>query len=195
MNQIVRRSIYVVLYICIIGAFIFIGTRDYQTKTFANDQEKFSYEYKNIPKDNCIEYLNSTELITMLKDGTGIIFIGDKDNIWSKEYAKQLYDAAKFYNISKIYYYDAKRVKNLKNSNYYAIIDELDGNLVTTDSSNDNLFTPSLYFLKDGEVKYYDTTSAVVRNDEDPNAFWTLERITNFKQSISDARDLIIDNK
>ncbi|MGM9834900.1 MAG: hypothetical protein ACI31M_03895 [Bacilli bacterium] len=195
MNRIVRKSIYIVIYICIIGAFIFIGTRDYQTVTFANDQEKFSSEYKDIPKDNRFEYLNYNELISMLENGTGIIFIGDKDNTWSVEYANQLYEAVNFYNIPKVYYYDAKRIKDLKNSSYYAIINELEGNLITTDTSTDNLFTPSLYFVKDGEVKYYDTTSAVVKNGENPKEFWTLERITNFKQSISDARELIIDKK
>lgn len=195
MNQYIRRSIYILLYIGIIGLFIFIGTRDYNKKTYTNDQEKFSYEYHNIPQNNCFEYLNSTELIELLNSGSGLVFMGDADNIWSQAYAKYLYDAAKTYDIKKIYYYDARKVKELKNSNYYTIINELDGNLVTTDVTNDNLFTPSLYVIKKGKVLFYDVTSSVVKNDEKPSSFWTEEKIISFKDMVYNASQLIIDIK
>lgn len=195
MNQFFRRSIYILLYLGIIGIFIFIGTRDYKVKSYNNDHERFSYEYKNIPENNCFEYLNSTELIELLKNGTGLIFMGDALNEWSETYAKYLYEASKTYNIDKIYYYDARKVKELKNSNYYAIINELDGNLITTDTSNDNLFTPSLYAVKNGEIIFYDNTSSVVKNNENPTSFWTTDKVATFNEAIYNASQLIVDIK
>ena len=191
MKNTIRKVAYLVIYGLIIIAFIHLGTKDYSTLNFANDKERFNYEYKEVPKNNKFEYLNSTEFITLLKEGNGIVFVGDKETEWSQRYAKYLHEIIESLNVDKIYYYDARRVKQLKNRNYYDIIEELEGNLIETDDSSNNLFTPSLYIIKKGNVIYHDSTTSVVNNEDNVNVYWTLDKEVDFKEKITQA---ILDN-
>ena len=110
--------------------------------------------------------------------------MGNKENIWSKSYAKYLYEIASDIDVEKIYYYDVKKVKLLKNRNYYNIIKALEGKLIETDDSVNNLFSPSLYIIKDGEVVFYDNTTAVVNNDLEVDTYWDSSNVYKFKEKI-----------
>lgn len=184
MKKTFRKLGYFFLYSLIILAFIYLGTKDYNLITYASDGERFNSDYSEIPRNNPFIYLNSTELIEFLNKGSGIIFMGNKENVWSKKYASYLYEIAKDRNIEKIYYYDVKKVKLLKNRNYYNIISALEGKLIETDDSLNNLFSPSLYILKDGEVVFYDNTTAVVNNNLDVDTYWDSSNVYNFKEKI-----------
>ncbi len=184
MQKTFRKLGYFFLYALVILAFIYLGTKDYNLVTYATDGERFNGDYNEIPRNNPFVYLNSTELIELLNNGSGIVFMGNKENIWSKSYAKYLYEIASSLGLKEIYYYDVKKVKLLKNRNYYNIINALEGKLIETDDSVNNLFSPSLYILKDGEVVFYDNTTAVVNNDLEVDTYWDSSNIYKFKEKI-----------
>lgn len=187
MKQIFRKLGYFFLYSLIILAFIYLGTKDYNLATYNTDGERFNSDYNEIPRNNPFVYLNSTELINLLNNGSGIVFMGNHESIWSLKYATYLYEVLKVKDIDEVYYYDVKKVKLLKNRNYYNIIKELEGNLIETDDSDKNLFSPSLYIIKDGEVVFYDNTTAVVNNNIDIEDYWTETNIYNFKERLINA--------
>lgn len=184
MKQTFRKLGYFFLYSLVILAFIYLGTKDYHLVSYATDGERFNGDYNEIPRNNPFVYLNSTELIDLLNNGSGIVFMGNSENEWSARYAKYLYEIATDLHIEKIYYYDVKKVKLLKNRNYYNIILALEGNLIETDDSKNNLFSPSLYIVKDGEVIFYDNTTAVVNNALELDEYWTSSNIYSFKERI-----------
>lgn len=187
MKQIFRKLGYFFLYSLIILAFIYLGTKDYNLVTYNTDGERFNSDYNEIPRNNPFVYLNSTELINLLNNGSGIVFMGNHESVWSLKYATFLYEVLKAKDIDEVYYYDVKKVKLLKNRNYYNIIKELEGNLIETDDSDKNLFSPSLYIIKDGEVVFYDNTTAVVNNNIDVEDYWTETNIYNFKDRLINA--------
>lgn len=184
MQKTFRKLGYFFLYALVILAFIYLGTKDYNLVTYASDGERFNGDYNEIPRNNPFVYLNSTELIELLNNGSGIVFMGNKENIWSKSYAKYLYEIAEYLGLKEIYYYDVKKVKLLKNRNYYNIINALEGKLIETDDSVNNLFSPSLYIIKDGEVVFYDNTTAVVNNDLEVDTYWDSSNVYKFKEKI-----------
>lgn len=187
MNQTLKKLVYFFLYSLVILAFIYLGTKDYNLVTYTTDGERFNGDYTEIPRNNPFKYLNSTELIELLNNGSGIIFMGNKENIWSKRYAQYLYELSKDFDIKEIFYYDVKKVKLLKNRNYYNIINALEGKLIETDDSTNNLFSPSLYIVKDGEVVFYDNTTAVVNNDLEIDTYWNSSNVYSFKEKIINA--------
>lgn len=189
MKKTFKKLGYFFLYSLIILAFIYLGTKDYHLVSYATDGERFNGDYNEIPRNNPFIYLNSTELIELLNNGSGIIFMGNYENEWSQEYAKYLYELLKDTEVEKVYYYDVKKVKLLKNRNYYDIIRALEGNLIETDDSDNNLFSPSLYIVKDGEVVFYDNTTAVVNNALELDEYWTPSNIYSFKEKILRAID------
>lgn len=189
MKKTFKKLSYFFLYSLVILAFIYLGTKDYHLVSYATDGERFNGDYNEIPRNNPFIYLNSTELIELLNNGSGIIFMGNSENEWSQEYAKYLYELLKDTKVEEVYYYDVKKVKLLKNRNYYNIIKALEGNLIETDDSDNNLFSPSLYIVKDGEVVFYDNTTAVVNNALELDEYWTPSNIYSFKEKILRAID------
>ncbi|MDE5538970.1 MAG: hypothetical protein K2J20_00605, partial [Bacilli bacterium] len=117
MNKKVKKAVQMILFAVIICAFIFIGTKDFSQKTKV-DNERFDQEYKNVSKDNVFVYANANEVLTKLKSGTGVIFMGYPANIWSGPYANLLNEVAKEMGVSEILYYDFKENRDNQNGTY-----------------------------------------------------------------------------
>ena len=89
--------------------------------------------------------------------------------------------------LQDVYYYDIINDKAQANSNYYELIELLDGYLITTDISENNLLAPSLYIIDKGKVKYYNIETSAMKNTDKVNDYWTEEKEIEFKTEISDA--------
>ena len=146
-----RNFIYAVIFIAMIGCFIYLGDK-YTTK----EAPKITITdyYKNV-KNNKFKIVKGRELISLLKKGKHLIVIGNKDSDYSKKYMEEINAIVTELEIDKIYYYDLINDKVQGNSNYYEIVELLDGYLVTTDTSRKNLFAPSFYIIDNGKVQTY----------------------------------------
>ena len=71
MNKKVKRILQSILFVLIIGAFIYIGSMDLSEKIIV-DNEKFDSEYSNVNKDNIFVYVNASDVYTKLKNGNPI---------------------------------------------------------------------------------------------------------------------------
>ena len=56
-----KKIISGIIFVLLIGAFIFLGTRDYKKETIS-DQELFSNEYQEIDENNVFTYVNASKV-------------------------------------------------------------------------------------------------------------------------------------
>lgn len=178
-----RNFIYAVIFIAMIGCFIYLGDK-YTTK----EAPKITITdyYKNV-KNNKFKIVKGRELISLLKKGKHLIVIGNKDSDYSKKYMEEINAIVTELEIDKIYYYDLINDKAQGNSNYYEIVELLDGYLVTTDTSRKNLFAPSFYIIDNGKVKYYNVEAIAMKNTDTVQTYWDQEKEFSFNYEVTDA--------
>lgn len=183
-KQILRKIIYAILFAAMILCFICLGEK------YANNSKDevitISDYYSNI-KDDKYEIVRGKKLISLLKKGKHLIMIGNKESQYSQKYLEELNTIIEELEIDKVYYYDIINDKSQANSNYYEIIELLEGNLTTTDSSEKNLLAPSFYIVDNGEVKYYNIETVAMKNTDSIESYWNVQTEFNFRQEVSSA--------
>jgi len=184
MNKKVKSTLQGLLFILIIAAFIFIGTRDFSEKQVI-DNEKFDSEYRNVDKDNVFVYANVQDIYLHLKSGSAVVFMGFPSNIWSGYYADILNKAAKEAGLNEILYYNFKEDRDTKNATYQSIVLKLANYVPTLDNGVRNLYAPTLVIVKNGNILYYDNETGIMNGNISPEAYWNSERVEvkmqNFK--------------
>lgn len=184
MNKKVKSFLQGVLFVFIIVAFIYIGTRDFSKKIIV-DNEKFDSEYHNVDKDNVFVYANAQDVYTKLKNGTAIIFMGFPSNKWSGYYANILNTAAKEMGIKEILYYDFKEDRDSKNATYQSIVLRLSHYATTLDDGKQNIYAPTLILIKNGNIIAYDSETSIHSGNPNPEVYWDSARtelkLQNFK--------------
>ena len=180
----IRKGIYAIIFIAMLLAFIYLGYK------YADNSEIKVYTindyYKEIEKEN-FKVIGGTELINKLKKGKHIILIGNSTSVYSQKYIEEVNKIVEELDLKDVYYYDIINDKTQGNSNYYRIVKLLDGYLTTTDTSNNNLLSPSLYIIDNGKVKYYNTETSAMKNTDTIEEYWTLQQEFDFKQEIQAA--------
>lgn len=183
-KEIIRKGIYAIIFIAMLAAFIYLGNK-YAGNSEVKVLDITDY-YAEIKKEN-FEVIKGKKFISLLKEGNHVIVIGNSKSEYSKKYMEEVNKIVEELKLEKVYYYDIINDKAQANSNYYEIIELLDGYLTTTDTSDKNLLSPSLYIVDNGKVKYYNTETTAMKNTDTVNDYWTLQQEFNFKQEITEA--------
>lgn len=179
-----RGIFYLMAFGLIIACFIYLGEK--YSSNSKDEVLTIKDYYKNIENID-IEPISGTKFINFIKKGDDIIIIGSHTSKWSEKYIEIVSEVLKEMNITKTYYYDLNNDKSQKNSNYYKIIELLDGYLIETDGGENNILAPSLYIIDNGEVRYYNVETTAMPNIIDPDEYWTKEQIETFKTEIKNA--------
>lgn len=139
------------------------------------------YKDLNISKNNPIKYSNSNEIIDVINNGTGIIYLGFPECPWCRTAVPVLLDVVKDNKIDKIYYLnikderdsyviedgkltlalndDGEEIKGTEG--YFKLLDALKDNLSdyiisyedkTYEVGEKRIYAPSVIFVKDGKV-------------------------------------------
>lgn len=181
---IIRKIIYALVFIAMISSFIYLGNK------YAGNSEikvlDITDFYKDIKKEN-FEVIKGGKFISLFKKGKHIIVIGNSKSKYSQKYIQEINSIVEELELQDVYYYDIINDKAQSNSNYYELIELLDGYLITTDISENNLLAPSLYIIDKGKVKYYNIETSAMKNTDKVNDHWTEEKEIEFKTEISDA--------
>lgn len=189
MNKKLKKVIQGILFVLIIAAFIFVGTRDF-TKKVVIDNEKFDLEYSNVSKDNVFVYANAQDVYTRFKNGNAIVFMGYSSNKWSGYYADMLNTAAKEAGIKEILYYDFKKDRDEKNATYQSIVLKLSSYTYTDDNGLQNIYAPTMFIIKDGKVIHFDNETAIMIGNLSPSDYWNENKkavqINKFKLMFQD---------
>lgn len=140
-----------------------------------------TYKEINIDKNNPIKYTDYEELIDVIENKTGVIYLGFPECPWCRSALPVLLDAAKENNINTIYYLNLKNERDsyvvedgklvyalddegneIKGTEgYFELLDALDEYLSdytivfedeTYEVGEKRIYAPSVIFVKDGEV-------------------------------------------
>ena len=170
MNKKVKSVLQGLLFIIIIIAFIYVGTRDFETEEVV-DNERFDQDYTNVSKDNVFKYVNAVAVYAKLRENA-IIFMGYPANSWSGYYANILNEAAKATGIEEILYYDFYLDRENSNATYQSIVLSLTNYLLTLDDGSQEIYAPTLIIIKDGNIIGFDQETAFTKGNVDPEEYW-----------------------
>ena len=178
-----KKIISGIIFVLLIGAFIFLGTRDYKKETIS-DQELFSNEYQEIDENNVFTYVNASKVYSTLRNGTAIIFMGFNSNVWAGYYANIINDVAMDNGIEEVYYYNFLEDRNNKNATYESIVELLNKYVTVLDDGAKNIYSPTLVIVKEGKIIYFNDRTALTLGFENPKDYWTEDQIELERQEL-----------
>lgn len=154
--------------------------REYESlngKTIENT--KYEYPTVEISKDNAIKYSSYDEVLDLLTDGTGVIYLGYETCPWCRSAVPVLLDAADAVGMEKILYINMKNERDqikVKEDGTLEVIyegtegykklltrldpildeytlEDLHGNTVSANEKR--IFVPIVIFVREGEIVSY----------------------------------------
>ncbi len=146
------------------------------------DAKKFAKEYTGVTEDNVFVYSTIDEIISVLEKGTGIIYLGSKDDIWSQAYVKYLNEVSKEVGIEKVYYLDITEEKKNNTDKYFKIVELIQDYLQYDDNGERIIYIPTVIGMNNGSVVGFDDeTSWNKKGYNNPEEYWTEEEIAKLK--------------
>lgn len=178
-----KRILKVVIYAVIVCALIY-GAYELGMAN-RSDAVRFANEYTEVSNNNVFVYRTADEIVKILENGTGAVFLGFPECPWCQRYAKYLNEVAKDVNLDVIYYCNIYEDR-LNNTEAYQKIVALLGDSLDYDAEgNHRIFVPDLTIVYKGEIKCHDNETSMISSDENtPDAYWTDEQVTALKTKL-----------
>lgn len=148
-----------VVLLVVISIFFITGCSVKRTED-VTDGEIFASEYA-VNKDNVFKYATIEEVLSLFKDGTGVILFGNSDQDECYSVVKMFMDLVSENNISEVYYYDPTMIRDDGSKEYDELLNLLGDNLTITDDDLE-LMIPSVYFVRDGEIVGYNDEAVLM---------------------------------
>ena len=181
----------ILLIIPILLTFILVGCTKEET-----DAQKFAKEYTKITEYNYFVYRESDEIVKILENGTGVVYLGFPECKWCQAYVPILNEVADIEGLEKIYYYDILEARKNNTSDYQKMVEILSDYLQYDDEGNKRIYVPAIIFVSKGEiVGFDDETSYDTKGFEEPEDYWTEEEISDLKLKLTDSMNKVLDNK
>lgn len=117
------------------------------------DAIKFKKEYPAVSKDNRYKYTSVKDVIDVIENGSGIIFLGFPTCPWCKEAAPVLNVAAKERDIKEIFYYNFKDIRTNNTEEYQKLVKLLSDYIGEDEDGNKRLGAPTVVFVQNGKIK------------------------------------------
>ncbi len=188
-----KKSKIVVL--IIIGIFVLAGAIYYSSrpafkivlpqKKSIKSAERFQKEYAGVREDNGFVYKTPEEIIDILENGTGLVYLGFPECPWCQKYAELLDNMALENNFDEIYYLNIKEMRAENTEDYQKIVALLGDDLDKDEEGNPRIFVPELIAVAEGEIVGRDNTSALnTSEDGTPSEWWTEEKVAEWEAKI-----------
>lgn len=182
MNKKSKFIFIIPLVIILIGLVYFIFIRDNKE----SDSYKFSKEY-SIGEDNVFVYESKEDILKIMKNGTGVVYLGFPECPWCKEYVIYLNEVAKENKLDKIYYYNILNDRKDNTDFYKEVVSLLSGNLQYDDEGNERIYVPNVSFHVNGKVIGNDyETSKDTHNLSNPKEYWTSKEVEDLKSKLNE---------
>lgn len=177
-----KRNVLILVLIIVSTLLLGISALFYFKKE-ETDALKFSKEY-GITEENIFTYRTSTEIINILKHGTGVVYLGFPECPWCKAYVSILNEVAKENNVQKIYYFNILEDRKNNTENYQKIISLLDDNLLYDEEGNKRIYVPDITVLINGEIIGHNNETSVIAENITPEQYWTEEKKQTLKNEL-----------
>ncbi len=152
----------------------------------SSDATKFSKEYSGVEEDNIFVYKNIEEIIKILENGTGVVYLGFPECKWCVAYVPMLNDVAKKSGVEKINYFDIKEDRENNTDEYQQIVTLLKDHLGYDDEGNHRIYVPAVIVVVNGEIKGFDDeTSFDTKGFDEPSEYWTNDAVENLENKLS----------
>ena len=179
-----KLNIILVTLFAIIGA-ILIYKFTVSDKNNNSSVTKITNEYTMLGENNVFKYESIDLIANTLSNGTGIIFFCIPENEWCNYYAKYLNDVAVENKIDEILYLNIKQDRQYNTSGYRKIINTLKNYLYKNDEGNKSIFVPNLIFVKNGNISSFNNDTCFMDNNLTPENYYTIEKINEFKETLT----------
>lgn len=154
------------------------------------DAEKFAKEYTLVDKNNRFVYTEIDEIIKILKEGTGIVYLGFPECKWCQQYVVYLNEVAKDRNVSKIYYYNIRKDRENNTKNYQTIVNLLQDYLPEDEEGNPRIYVPAVIFMSVGNILGFDDETAYdTKGFDNPSDYWTEDKVSDLKERLNSYLD------
>lgn len=188
-----------IIIVAILGSFLIyknVNRENPEAKEIMKEHEKFSKEYKELNKDNVFVYRSVEDIKNILKEGTGIVYLGFPECPWCQRYVLYLNEVAKKEEIKNIYYYNILNDRKEDNNDYKDLVEILKDYLNKNDEGKPRIFVPEVIFVKKGKVMARDNeTSMITDHNLTPDKYWTKEKEKALKEKLKKYIKLIKDDK
>ena len=145
---------------------------------------KFASEYTLVDEDNVFEYKSIDEVLNILENGSGIVFLCTPESQWCQHYALYLNEVLKENKIEKCYYLNIMDDRNLNTIKYQKVLTILEPYIYKDDMGAAKIYMPDLTFVKNGVIIGHDNNTSLVASDAEASSYWTHEKIYEFKLKI-----------
>lgn len=151
-----------------------------------SDSIRFSKEYPEVSYENPFKYATYENVVDIIQNGTGIIYLGYPSCIYCDEVAQTLNEVAKEKKIKEIFYYNFRDIKTNNTKEYKKLVDLLSENL---NSEDNQIVSPSLVFVVNGKIKGIHSKTVDSHNARERKM--TEEEKNSLKQIYSDYIDQV----
>lgn len=181
----------IVVAIVIISGFVLIKVLNRQDES---DAIKFAKEY-NITEDNIFVYKNAEEIIKILENGTGVVYLGFPECPWCRAYVPMLNEIAKENHFDKIYYYNILKDRKENTETYQKIIAILNDHLMYDNEGDKRIYVPDITFVLNGKIiGHDDETSVVTEADGTPEEYWTEQKKDDLRNKLTKSFKVLNDH-
>lgn len=186
-----KRLFAVISIIIIVGVlgltyFLLNNTGDKKDKEKKTDAQKFAEEYTSITEDNVFVYATAEEIIKVMENGTGIVYLGFPECPWCQAYVVYLNEVAQEVGIEEIYYYNILEDRSNNTEAYQKMVALLEGHLEYDEKGNSRIYVPNVSFHVKGELIGNDFETAYdTHGFEDPADYWTEEEVKDLKKRLT----------
>lgn len=179
------------LIIPIIFAFALIGCTKKET-----DAEKFAKEYPSVTEYNYFVYRDSEEIIKILENGTGVVYLGFPECPWCQAYVPILNEVADIEGLEKIYYYNILEARKDNTKDYQKMVEILSDYLQYDEEGNKRIYVPAVIFVSKGEIVGFDDETAYdTKGYDNPEDYWTEEEVSDLKKRLTESMNKVLDNR
>ncbi len=185
-----RIKILCIIAIAVVGALLIYNH-------FDNEEFKtsipnvISNDYNLTSETIVYETTNIDEVINVINNKYGIIFMCTPDTEWCKKYAEILNDVAIEKDIDKIYYLNIKYDRSMNTNKYQKLVNQLSEILYTDDTGSKRIYMPEVVFVRDGKIIAHDNETSFITNDITVDEYWNEESINRLKNKLYEYIDAL----
>ena len=177
-------SIVFILLITLLVLFL-VFKKNNNNKNIDEEKIKFAEEYK-ISKDNVFTYRTIEEINKILKNSTGLVFLGFPECPWCRGYVPIINEIAKKEGLEKVYYFNIYEDRKNNTEEYQEMVKLLKGFLRYDDEGNERIYAPSLIAVKNGKILEFDDTRYWDNKKYDSaEEFWQSADLKPMKEKIT----------